>query len=157
MVHLVPMSEADFQEYSSRSTQEYAEENIKAGISQPSTALAQAEQEFQHVLPQGLATKDQYICSIQDDETVSNVGMLWFAVREGPPVSAFIYDFRVDGKYQRRGYGTRGLQALDDKVKEMGIHKIALHVFGHNQAAIALYQKAGYETIDMRMAKMIEP
>ena len=155
MVHVIPMSETDFQEYRSKSIEEYAQENVKAGNSDPSEALQQAEQEFQHVFPQGLASKNQYICSIQDRGTGSKVGMFWFAVREGPSLAAFIYDFRIYEDYQRRGYGTQGLQALDEKVKELGINKVVLHVFGHNQAAIALYKKAGYEMVDMRMAKIL--
>ena len=44
---------------------------------------------------------------------------------------------------------------LEDKVRELGLDSISLHVFGHNHAAIALYQAAGYETTDLHMVKKL--
>lgn len=47
------------------------------------------------------------------------------------------------------------MRLLEEHVKSMGINKITLHVFGHNQPAIALYEKMGYKTFSMHMAKEI--
>ena len=58
-------------------------------------------------------------------------------------------------EYRRRGYGRQTLAALDEKAKELGLDTISLHVFGHNQAAIALYQQAGYQTTSLYMAKKL--
>jgi ribosomal protein S18 acetylase RimI-like enzyme len=156
MVRLIPMSETDFQVYLAYAINDYAQEHIKAGNWHPSDALQKSEKAYQQLLPQGLASKNQNLYSIQANETGAKVGILWFAVKEGPPLSAFIYDFRVYEEYRRRGYATQSLKAIEKKVKELGIDTISLHVFGHNQAAIALYKKMGYECTNMEMAKKLD-
>lgn len=39
--------------------------------------------------------------------------------------------------------------------QELGMKKIGLHVFGHNKVARGLYEKLGYETTNVVMAKTI--
>ncbi|KAB2854509.1 MAG: GNAT family N-acetyltransferase, partial [Anaerolineae bacterium] len=51
---------------------------------------------------------------------------------------------------------TQAMLALEDEVKKVGLDSIGLHVFGHNQSAYALYQKIGYETTNIVMAKKLE-
>jgi len=86
------------------------------------------------------------------------VGALWFAAeeREGGPW-AFVYDVRIDNAYRRRGYGTQALEALEEEARELGLPRIALHVFGHNHAARAMYEKLGYEVVDLLMSKTLSP
>ncbi len=156
MVHLEPMTESEFQAYRKGAMEELARERVREGDWQPEDALHKAEQEFQRMLPQGVHTQNQYLLSIQADQTGLNVGMLWFALRGSAPyLAAFIYDFLISEQFRQRGYGTQALSALDEKAKELGVATIALHVFGHNQAAIALYQKAGYAITDLQMAKKL--
>lgn len=157
MVRLVPMTENEFQDYRKRSVEAYAEEHVKAGDWQPAEALQKAEKEFLHLLPEGVRSINQYLFSIEDEQTDLKIGMIWFAVREKAPApSAFIYDFMIYEQFRQRGYGRQTLSAVDDKAKELGIDTIALHVFGHNQAAIALYRKAGYETTHLYMEKKLD-
>lgn len=66
---------------------------------------------------------------------------------------AFIYDFLIHEEFHRRGFGKQALLALEAKVKELGIAKIALHVFAHNRAARALYEKTGIEITGIYMTK----
>ena len=154
MVHLKPMTESEFQVYRKGAVEEYARQRVREGDWQPADAQQKAEQEFLRMLPEGVHTQNQYLLSIQADQTELNVGMTWFAVRgKAPPLSAFIYDFMIYEQFRQRGYGTQALSALDEKAKELGIDTIALHVFGYNQAAIALYQKAGYAITVLQMAK----
>jgi ribosomal protein S18 acetylase RimI-like enzyme len=156
MVHLKPMTESEFQSYRKGAVEEYARQRVREGDWQPADALHKAEQEFLRMLPQGVNSKNQYLLSIQADQTDLNLGMLWFAVRGAAPhLAAFIYDFMISEQFRQRGYGMQALSALDEKAKELGIATIALHVFGHNQAAIALYQKAGYEITNLQMAKKL--
>jgi ribosomal protein S18 acetylase RimI-like enzyme len=156
MVHLNPMTESEFQAYTKGAVEELARERVREGDWQPADALHKAEQEFLRMLPQGVHTQNQYLLSIQADQTDLNVGMLWFALRgTAPHLAAFIYDFMISEQFRQRGYGTQALSALDEKAKELGVDTIALHVFGHNQAAIALYQKAGYAITNLQMAKKL--
>ncbi len=156
MVRLVPMTEKEFQAYRRRSVKEYAQEHIRAGNWHPSEALQKAEKEFLQLLPDGVASKNHYLFSLEDDHVGVQVGMIWFAVRdEASHPSAFVYDFLIYEEFRRRGYGRQTLTALEEKAKELGLDTISLHVFGHNQAAIALYQQAGYEATSLYMAKKL--
>ncbi len=76
MVRLVPMSETDFQAYLPEAIQGYAEEHVTAGDWHPSEARERSEKEFQQLLPDGVASKDQYLFSIVDASTSAKVGMI---------------------------------------------------------------------------------
>jgi len=157
MVKLNPLSEADFQKHLAFVIDDYAQDHVAAGNWPAEGARERSKQEFDKLLPQGLATPGQYLFSVYDEELDKNVGLLWFALDERrQPPSAFIYDFLIDEAYRRRGYGRLALLALEDKARKMGIGQIALHVFGHNHAARALYEQAGYEVTNLHMAKKVE-
>ena len=156
MVKLVPMMESEFQAYLKRSIESYAQEHVKAGNWDSSDALQKAEKEFLQLLPDGIVSKKQHLLSIEDGYTGVKIGLIWFAEKlQASRPSAFIYDFLIYEEHRRKGYGKQTLTALEEKVKELGIETISLHAFGHNQAAIDLYQKAGYEITDLHMAKKV--
>jgi len=50
----------------------------------------------------------------------------------------------VAAGWRGRGVGKALVAAAIDWAREQGLHKLALGVFPHNGAAIALYQKAGF-------------
>ena len=90
------------------------------GIGGADDAQQRAERELDQLLPDGLASKDQYLFSIVDEALATNVGMIWFAVvKWGAGPSAFIYDFRIFDEFQRRGYATQALLALEEKVRAL--------------------------------------
>lgn len=156
MVRLVPMTEDEFQAYLKRTVAEYAQEHVRAGNWHPSEALQKAEQTFIRLLPDGIASKNNYLYSIEDSQTGMKVGIVWFAVNDGAvQPSAFLYDFWITEECRRQGYGRQTLQVLEEKARQMGLEKIGLHAFAHNQAAVALYQKAGYQITDLGMAKKL--
>lgn len=116
-----------------------------------------SREEFTRLLPEGRNSPDQYIFTIRDDEREGNIGSIWFGVyRNSEPYGAFIWDFQIEEKFRGRGYGKQALMALDKLLREMKIGQVSLHVFGHNDIAISLYRKMGYEVTDLMMAKRIE-
>jgi len=156
MVRLVAMTELEFQTYFEYDVQRYAQEHIKAGDWHPSEALRKSREEHQRLLPHGLASKNQYLFSIEDEELGTKLGIIWFAVRDtGQHPSVFVYDLLIYEEFRRRGYGTQTLVALEEKVKSLGIDTISLHVFAHNGAARALYEKAGYKAKGLHMSKRL--
>jgi RimJ/RimL family protein N-acetyltransferase len=66
--------------------------------------------------------------------------------RDPHPSSGHVADFglTVAAPYRRRGIGTALLSRADEWARRAGIRKLELHVFPHNEAAIALYEKVGY-------------
>jgi RimJ/RimL family protein N-acetyltransferase len=156
MVELVPFSEAELQAFLDVIIPDYAEEHVRAGDWQPGEAIKRSRAEFDELLPQGLATPDHYLFSIRDAASGQKVGMLWFhARRRGGKSSAFVYNIEIDPPFQRRGYATGALAALDEQALALGLAEIELHVFGHNKGALALYEKCGFETTHVMMAKTL--
>ena len=45
---------------------------------------------------------------------------------------------------------------MEGKVRELGIDKINLHVFSHNDPAIKMYEKLGYKVYSLNMTKIIK-
>ena len=74
------------------------------------------------------------------------VGRLTIA-REAHPACDHVADvgLMVARTARRRGVGTALLAAADQWARAVGVRKIELHVFPHNEAAIALYEGAGYD------------
>jgi ribosomal protein S18 acetylase RimI-like enzyme len=156
MVRLIPMNEAECQAYLDLAIREYAEDKVQAGNWQPAEALERSAKEFQQLLPEGVATKDNYLYDIEDDALGAKVGIIWLArIMQGTKPIMFIYDFRIDEAHRRKGYGEQAMRAAEVRAKAFGYDTIALHVFGHNHAARALYEKRGYEITNLNMAKKL--
>ena len=154
MVHLVPMDETEFQAYLRRSLPDYAQDHVQAGNWPVEEALTLAEQQVHGLLPQGLATQDHYLFTLEDPDLGAKVGMLWFMVRwRGGQPEAFVCDIHIEEAFRRRGYATQAFQALEEKARDLGLVGLSLHVFGHNDAARALYEKLGFRAVDLLLAK----
>jgi RimJ/RimL family protein N-acetyltransferase len=155
MIRFVEITEADFQKWEEESIVEYFAERIKAG-NDDSDSPERSRDEFTSLLPQGRFTENNYIYSIVDEkDSDRKVGMIWYAAdsRNFPKDTVFIYDIRIDEGQRGKGYGRAALQLLEDKAREMGKQRIALHVFAHNERARALYEDLGYKPTNIVMAK----
>jgi ribosomal protein S18 acetylase RimI-like enzyme len=73
--------------------------------------------------------------------------------RRGGSRFVVLYDFLVFEAYRRLGYGSGALKAMEKRVREEGMEKVVLHVFGHNEGARALYRKTGYVERNITMVK----
>ncbi|MBN2501640.1 MAG: GNAT family N-acetyltransferase [Anaerolineales bacterium] len=157
MLKLIPMTQDIYDAYIENQLMDYAQEHVKTGNWKPEEALERAREQVSQLLPDGLQSENQYLYSLHDDEAGENVGMLWFAVREqGNTPEAFIYDIVIDETYRRQGYASSALEVMEAKVLELGIHKISLHVFGHNSPAISLYEKIGFQPTNIMMSKELD-
>jgi RimJ/RimL family protein N-acetyltransferase len=67
--------------------------------------------------------------------------------RDVHPASEHVADLglMVAGAHRRQGIGRALMVAAEAWAREVGVHKLELHVFPYNDAAIALYEDMGYE------------
>ena len=81
------------------------------------------------------------------------VGRLSVA-RDPHPASRHVADLglMVAASVRRRGGGTALLDAAVAWARESGVRKLELHVFPHNEGAIALYEKYGFRREGYREA-----
>ena len=104
----------------------------------------------------GPATPDNHLFTILDADAAA-VGVLWFAVKTRFNARiAYVFDVSIRPKRQRQGHALRAFQALDEEVRSLGLAGIALHVFGHNTAARALYDKLGFEATNISLYKRVD-
>jgi RimJ/RimL family protein N-acetyltransferase len=87
-------------------------------------------------------------------ETENGVVARLSLARDPHPASAHVADLglMVAAGWRRRGIGRALLQQAVDWARESGIRKLELHVFPHNEPAIALYESFGFEREGYRRA-----
>jgi ribosomal protein S18 acetylase RimI-like enzyme len=156
MTVLVAMRPDVFDAYREAAIVGYAEDNIASGRWPRDGALEQSRANFESLLPQGLATPDNYLFEIKAADGGPTVGTLWFAVEERHGIrAAYVYDVEISAAHRRQGHATRAFDALESRVTALGLSSIGLHVFGHNPGAQALYAKLGYVVTGINMVKRL--
>ena len=150
-----PLTDAEYAAWKQDTIPSYAHEKVKSGAWDQAGALEKTRQEFESVLPGGKDTKDNHLFAVvATDDT--QVGVLWFAVKDRATARvAYIYNIEISPEHQRKGHAERALRALEGEVESLGLQGTALHVFGHNKAAQALYTKLGYLPTDISMYKAV--
>lgn len=147
---LIAMPSQAFEAYQQQSILDYADNKVKAGNWPADDSLERSRREFHILLPHGLNTPNHFIFNIVNNVTGISVGAVWLKVEER---QSFIYDFLIFENMRAKGLGRAALRLIEKKASELGAHKIALHVFGFNTHARALYESAGFETANVSMQK----
>jgi putative acetyltransferase len=72
--------------------------------------------------------------------------------RDPHPASKHVADLglMVSALHRRRGIGTALLREAEEWARAVGVRKLELHVFPHNDAAIQLYESRGYRREGLR-------
>ena len=157
MIELVSMNQDEFETYFDQAAARYARAQVRAGNWNPATAAVQADLVIDDLLPDGLESAGQHLRTVVDPERDEQVGMVWYTTGgQGARPSLFICDLVIDPPFRRQGYGTQVLQALEEIARQRGAAAVTLHVFGHNLAARALYEKLSYRATDIRMIKDLD-
>ncbi|MEK8128209.1 GNAT family N-acetyltransferase [Paenibacillus filicis] len=149
-VSLTVMNETDFQQFLDIAAVNFADEKVKNGSWKPEAALSESYAGFNRLLPDREKTAGHYLYNIMQEER--NIGFLWYEIKqEGESRYAFLFEILVVPEARGQGYGTEALRLMIREIRERGIEDIELHVFGHNQGAVKLYQRIGFEITDYNM------
>ena len=155
-VRLVELGDAPYHEYRKDLVRDYAVDKVRAGAWSQAEAESRAARDVDGLLPEGPATQGHFLYSVRDDSAGTEVGTVWFALRNsGVGRSVWIYDIIINEDFRRRGYASRTLELVEDRAKELGAKSVELHVFGHNHGARSLYEKMGYNETSITMAKQV--
>jgi ribosomal protein S18 acetylase RimI-like enzyme len=154
---LVPMSEDEFATYLEEAVPAYAADKVASGQWTEEEARELSRRSFAELLPQGLATPGHRLFTLRDSATDAAVGMLWIALRKrAGRAIAYVYDIGIDAAHRRRGHATRAFRAIEEMAPLLGASGIALHVFGHNAPAYALYTRLGFHPTNINMFKAVD-
>jgi ribosomal protein S18 acetylase RimI-like enzyme len=153
MLHLRPMTDAEWAALRETEEAEYARELARTFDTPVDEQREAAARAFTDPLPQGLATPNHYLWSLADDDGPA-LGALWVRV-EPEHRRAFIFDIVVDPAQRGQGYGSRMLAMLEDELRTRGVRRIGLNVFADNPGAIRLYARHGYVVTNQTMQKTI--
>ena len=151
MVTLRKMTEKEFDDYLAYAVEHYAEDNVRSGFWKEKEALGNAKKQYAELLPEGLDSTDSHLFTAT--ESGEAVGMIW--LKQEAPDSGFIYDVYIWDRHRGKGYGRQTMQLIEEEGRQLGMEKIGLHVFGHNHAARALYEKLNYGTTNVIMEKKL--
>lgn len=151
---LEPMSEAEFLTFVEDTVPAYAADKVASGQWRADEALALSRRELAALLPQGLATPGHHLYTLRETAGGEMVGRIWIAEqqRAGSKV-AYVYDVAILAAHRRKGHAKRAFEAIEREARAQGIEGIALHVFGHNRGAQALYESLGYRPTNIHMFK----
>lgn len=154
MVTLETMSLEEYTSWKRNVIRDYAEAKIRVGNIPSEDALDASEVEFMELFPNELNTLDAEFYTVVDKNRDKKVGLLCTKIRnQGREV--LICDIQINETFRGQGYGKQTLEALELQVRQLGIPKISLHVFGDNEIALKLYRSFGFVATNLLMSKVL--
>jgi ribosomal protein S18 acetylase RimI-like enzyme len=155
-VRFVPFTDVDFHAWLVQAIPAFALANVEDGRWSLAESIEKSQEAHAALLPQGLATPDQFFVHLHDEAGGKRVGTLWWAEadRRGRR-EAYVYSIEIDEAARRRGFARAAFAELERVVRERGVQQIGLHVFGHNAGARRLYDALGFEPASITMRKVL--
>jgi len=155
MIRFEPMTDEVWRPLLDESIAGYAKMHVQAGRWTEQEALKKARDEYEKLLPDGVATEKHHVYAILEDASDRLAGHVWYMEREqaGSP-SVFLCDILILEAFRRRGFARAALEDLEAMARgKHGATRLELHVFANNEGARELYRKAGFVETNVRMAK----
>jgi ribosomal protein S18 acetylase RimI-like enzyme len=153
-VRLVPMSAAGFETWSRHSVASFAAQQVASGFQDPGEATAYAEAQLLILLPDGMGTAGHHFWTVVS--AGEEVGTLWLRLRVLPhETEAYVYDVEIVPAARGRGLGRATMLAAEEEARSRGADVLRLNVFGHNRAAISLYESLGLGVVRAALSKVL--
>jgi len=88
------------------------------------------------------------VAELDGGELVGRLSLM----RDSHPSSKHVADLglMVAAGHRRSGVGTALMAAAEEWARSAGVRKLELHVFPHNEPAVRLYEKLGYDREGLR-------
>ncbi len=154
VLHIRPMSSAEFAEWQATAVEGYANEVAAArGIALEDARLI-AHQSYGKFLPNGLATPTMHLVVGEDIEG-ARVGILWIGPNPDGAGPAWIYTIEVEEHRRAEGWGRALMGEAERLARADGHAEIGLNVFGANLVARGLYESLGYIPASIQMRKSL--
>ncbi len=154
---LRPMNKTEYTSWLTAALPAYAADKVASDRWSREEATELARKEYDQLLPMGLETENNFFLAVLD-ESGKAVGSLWFT--EAPRIGykvAYVFDIIIHQQYRRQGHASRALRALEVVATQRGLAGVALHVFGNNVGAKALYSELGYAPTNINLYKSLSP
>jgi GNAT superfamily N-acetyltransferase len=154
-VTLRDMRDDEYDAYADEQARQYV--RSLTGTVTSEAAVAKARRDREEFLPHGPAT-ERHRLLVAENADGEVVGHVWLGLdepRTKSPETAWLYDIRVVPAHRRAGYGAAILAAVEAMARDAGALRLGLNVFGDNKAAIALYERGGYQVTTQQMAKRL--
>lgn len=155
-LELIEMDKEQYEDFMAFTLVSYVKEKIKAGTWLPEHAKDRALEDMSRILPEGYFTKNAYFYRVVDMAlpVPAVIGFIWFNIHwRNKLKELFLYDITILDEYQGQGYGTKTMKLLEEEARRLEVNQIGLHVFGHNERALHLYQKMGYAAKSITLYK----
>ena len=139
-VQLRDMNAGELAAFRQYSVTDYARDLMQSSTMEEAAALAQAQQEFDELLPGSFPKRIE--CAGQA------VGVLWYLTEETDGVHhVFVNDLIIAPAHRRKGCARAALTALAQEARLHDCTEIRLYVSDGNDAAKALYERCGYRLL----------
>ncbi len=157
-IRLRPMRGEEWDAWHTWAVTDYADDMVRNEALDRERALAQAAEETDALLTDGLATPGHHLFVAEDEATGRRVGHLWFGprIRNPDPAVAWLYDIFVEEADRGRGVGRAMLDLFEAEARAGGHHRVELNVFGDNAPARHLYDSVGYVEMARQLGKDLD-
>jgi ribosomal protein S18 acetylase RimI-like enzyme len=151
MIQLEPMQEADFEHYATLNIQNYAAGSPHfEGMSAEARVDAAQRVFFTKLMPDGFQTADQWLFNILKNG--EKIGHLHFGqVANQSKKTAHLWDFLIYERHRGQGLGKDALANASQKLRQSGVERITLNVWGANKNARRLYESLKFEVSQLQM------
>jgi GNAT superfamily N-acetyltransferase len=141
-----PMNETEYGPWLARKIDEWTEQVTESGLATAEEAQRQSVEAYREMLPDGLASPG-YTWLCLDTLSHPAVASIWLKPRFAPAMS-WVYSVETQPEHRGHGYGRAAMLAGERATLDAGDTYLGLNVFGHNTAAIRLYDSMGYVTVE---------
>jgi len=153
VVTLRPMQQPEFDEFMARLREDYPAERERNLGTSLEREEEEANRQIDGMLSQGRETVGHLFWTVTTEQHEA-IGHLWVFL-PGDREHAFIYSITINEGWRGKGYGRQTLAALESWLRQQGVQRIGLNVFGDNVIAQHLYATSGYRVTNATMQKTL--